>query len=145
MILLVRQFCLKYGTCSKIRWLRIWEPTLKQVQESDTVLLDRRYQHLYLFRSSHCGIYLFVRNEEDQRGKGSCVWENPPENGFNFWPCSKGWCSDKAGSHKRNGTFRFTRCDSSYVLVEGSDGDTCVNGRWTSAGHRCIRKFNDST
>lgn len=83
---------------------------------------------------------LLLHRNEDQRGHGSCEWENPPVNGFNFRPCSKGWCSDVAGSHKRNGTLRFTRCDRRYVLTEGSDGDTCMNGQWTSMGHQCIRK-----
>lgn len=72
---------------------------------------------------------------------GSCAWGRPPENGFNFRPCYEGWCNDEWGLHKSNGTLRFTRCNPGYSLIEGCDGDTCVDGKWTSEGHRCIRKL----
>lgn len=108
--------------------------------------VEYRYENFLRNRFTYYFIYLLLlilllHRNEDQRGQGSCVWENPPKNGFNFRPCSNGWCSDVAGFHKRNGTLRFTRCDPRYILVEGSDGDTCVNGQWTSGGHQCIRKF----
>lgn len=90
--------------------------------------------------SSHV-LYAFDRNE-DQPGQGSCLWESPPGNGFNFRQCSVGLCSDTIGSRNKNCTARFTRCERHYVLTGGSDRDACVDGKWTSRGHKCVRKWS---
>lgn len=84
----------------------------------------------------------FLNSDEDELVKGSCEWQDPPEHGFNFRPCSKGLCSDIAGSPKSHCATRFTRCDPGYVLIGGSGNDTCINGQWSCKGHQCIRKLS---
>lgn len=104
---------------------------------SETIWL--RY-HTYVSFYNLGSLHFFDRNEEEP-SYASCKWENPPENGFHFLPCSPGLCWDKEGSPKRNGTLRFTRCNPHFVLIGGSERSSCLNGQWTSGGQKCIRKL----
>lgn len=76
--------------------------------------------------------------------QSSCEWVDAPENGVNYKLCSTGVCRVHSGSYSKNGTVRFTKCKRHHVLSEGYERDRCENRVWSSSGHECIRKYNNT-